>query len=261
VVRSLARSLTRVPGSSELAWNHIGRVPGGLRLLRNSGVTSAGHVVALPSSGPEYCDRGRYDRRQMGRPAKFSVEQILNSTVQLVADGGPARATIASIAESMGAPTGSIYHRFVSRDLLLARLWVRTAERAQAGFVEALAHEDLRVAARNAALHIPRWSRANFNEAKILLLYRRGDLAEDWPEELGEDLAELQDSVLRAVRGYTKRLFGGVTKSTLQTTNFALLDIPYAAVRRHLIAGVPPPMLVDDLVTRTVFSVLPLPEP
>jgi AcrR family transcriptional regulator len=74
----------------------------------------------------------------MGRPAKFNTEQILDATAQLVAEGGPGLATVAGIAERLGAPTGSIYHRFNSRDLLLARLWFRTVRRAQEGFVAAI---------------------------------------------------------------------------------------------------------------------------
>ena len=32
---------------------------------------------------------------------------------------------------------------------------------------------------------------------------------------------------------------------------FALIDVSYAAGRRHLIAGEPPPPSIDDLVTET----------
>jgi AcrR family transcriptional regulator len=191
----------------------------------------------------------------MGRPAKFSVEQILDTTAQLIAEGGPARATVASIADQMGAPTGSIYHRFESRDLL-ARLWVRTAQRAQQGFIEAVADDDLDAAVLNGALHIPRWARDNVDEATVMLLYRREDLAEQWPDELGADLVQLRASVEAAVRSFTRRYFGRASKSAIETTTFALLDIPYAAVRRHLLMGEPPPAIVDELVARSASCVL-----
>ena len=70
----------------------------------------------------------------MGRPPKFDSQQILDATALLIAEGGPEQATVASIAKRLGAPSGSIYHRFESRDLLLARLWIRTVHRAQQGF-------------------------------------------------------------------------------------------------------------------------------
>ena len=79
----------------------------------------------------------------MGRPSKFDSEQMLDAAAGLVARGGPSRATVAAIAEKLEAPSGSIYHRFESRDLLLARLWIRTVRRAQEGFAAALDGPDL----------------------------------------------------------------------------------------------------------------------
>ena len=69
----------------------------------------------------------------MPRPAKFTEDQILDSALRLVAEGGPGAATIAGIAGLLGAPVGSIYHRFRSRDLLLARFWIRTIKDFQKG--------------------------------------------------------------------------------------------------------------------------------
>jgi AcrR family transcriptional regulator len=192
----------------------------------------------------------------MGRPAKFNTEQILDATAQLVAEGGPRLATVAGIAERLGAPTGSIYHRFNSRDLLLARLWIRTVRRSQEGFVAALSQDDVEKAALDAALHVPRWSRSNLDEACVLVLYRREQLAEQWPEELGAELATLNDAIKAGVRGFVRRRFGSVTKANLDVTSFALLDVPYAAVRRYLINGSPPPPSVDDLIARTVRCIL-----
>jgi len=192
----------------------------------------------------------------MGRPAKFNTEQILDATAQLVAEGGPRLATVAGIAERLGAPTGSIYHRFNSRDLLLARLWIRTVRRSQEGFVAALSQDDVEKAALHAALHVPRWSRSNLDDACVLVLYRREQLAEQWPEELGAELATLNDAIKAGVRAFVRRRFGSVTKGNLDVTSFALLDVPYAAVRRYLINSSPPPPSVDDLIARTVRCIL-----
>ena len=175
----------------------------------------------------------------MGRPAKFDSEQILDVTAQVVAEAGPGQATVAAIAQRLGAPSGSIYHRFESRDLLLARLWIRTVRRAQQGFVAALSLPDLQQAALEAALHIPRWSRQHLTEATVLLLYRREDLADRWPQELGTEVAELNKGMEAAVRDFTRRWFGRITPAFLQTVAFALVDAPYGASRRYLLAGKP----------------------
>jgi AcrR family transcriptional regulator len=192
----------------------------------------------------------------MGRPAKFSTEQILDTTALLVARRGLPSATIAGIAQQLGAPTGSIYHRFESRDLLLARLWIRTVRRSQQGALDALAQKDIERAAVDTALHIVRWSRVNVDEACVLLLYRREQLAERWPEELGDELAGLNDVLVAAIRTFVRRRFGSTTKANLEVASFALVDVPYAAVRRYLLMGKPPPRSVDDLVERTCRCVL-----
>lgn len=193
----------------------------------------------------------------MPRPAKFDEDQILDAAVRLVAGGGPGAATISGIAGLVGAPVGSIYHRFGSRDLLLARLWVRTIKRFQRGFIEALEAEDLDEAALGAALYNVGWTREHPEEARVLLLYRREDLAERWPEELGEELAALNDDVERAVRDHALRRYGeDGGAASIRRVVFALVDVPYAAGRRHLVNGEPPPPLVDELVTETLRCVL-----
>jgi len=182
---------------------------------------------------------------------------MLDAALRLVAEGGPGAATIVGIAGLLGAPVGSIYHRFASRDLLLARLWIRTIKSFQRGFLEALEADDLDEAALGAALYNVEWTREHLEEARVLLLYRREDLAERWPEELGEDLAALNDDVERAVRDHALRRYGeGAGVEGVRRVVFALVDVPYAAGRRHIVNGEPPPPLVDELVTEALRHVL-----
>lgn len=193
----------------------------------------------------------------MPRPAKFSEDQILDAAMRLVAGGGPSAATISGIAGLLGAPVGSIYHRFGSRDLLLARLWIRTIKHFQAGFVEALGAEDVDEAALGAALYNVDWTRQHMEEARVLLLHRAEDLAEKWPEELGEELSTLNAGVFAAVMDHARRRYGkDASAAAVRRVVFALVDVPYAAGRRHLVAGEPPPPLVDDLVTQTLRHIL-----
>jgi AcrR family transcriptional regulator len=184
----------------------------------------------------------------VGRPAKFGSDEIMDAAAALIAEQGIGRTTVSAIGQRLGAPTGSIYHRFESRDLLLARLWIRTVRRAQEGFLEALSNDDLEAAARDAALHMLRWSREHPAEAALLLLYRREDLADRWPRELGEDVTTLNDKIRAAVREFVRRRFGRVTQARLQIAAFALIDVPYAACRRYLLAGSVPPSLLDEVV-------------
>ncbi|MGP3963511.1 TetR/AcrR family transcriptional regulator [Nonomuraea sp. 3N208] len=187
----------------------------------------------------------------MGRAAKFSQDQILNAALAITAEDGPGAATMAAIAARLGAPTGSLYHRFSSRDLLLATLWIRSVRSFQRGFVEALATGD----AQAAALHTPRWCRRHPAEAALLLLHRRQELATRWPAELGANLDTLNAQVSDALNSFIAR-HPGVDRERL---TFATVDVPYGAVRRYLLERRPPPPLVDELITSACHAVLSLP--
>jgi AcrR family transcriptional regulator len=192
----------------------------------------------------------------MGRRAQFTDDDFLDAAVRLISEGGPSAATIGAIADLAGAPTGSVYHRFASRDLLLARLWIRTVQRFQQGFLEVFAGDDLDVAAEQAALHVVRWSREHLAEARVLLLHRQDDLAQRWPAVLGEELATLNSGVVDAIRRHARKRYGRVGAREIGAVTLAVVDLPYAACRRYLGAGKKPPLWVDDLVIRSVPQLL-----
>lgn len=118
----------------------------------------------------------------MPRVAKFDEVQILNAAAKLVAARGPAAATMSAIGAAIGAPNGSIYHRFQSRDELLGQLWLSKAKRFQDRWAEAIDEPDAVKAGLEAALSMPRVVREDLDGAKVMLLYRRADfLAEAGP--------------------------------------------------------------------------------
>ncbi|MBO2456067.1 TetR/AcrR family transcriptional regulator [Actinomadura violacea] len=184
----------------------------------------------------------------MGRPPKFSEEEILDAALAVAAEDGPGAATVAAIAGRLGAPSGSLYHRFGSRDLLLATLWTRAIRRFQRGFVAALDAGD----AEAAALHTPRWCRSHPEEAALLLLHRRQDVAAAWPAELGDELGGLNAQVSGALDAFVAQR-PGLDRERLV---FATIDVPYGAVRRHLLDRTPPPPQVDELITAACRAVL-----
>ncbi|WP_395105919.1 TetR/AcrR family transcriptional regulator [Actinomadura sp. SCN-SB] len=181
----------------------------------------------------------------MGRPAKYGRDQILDAALDLVAEGGPGAVTMSAIAARLNAPTGSLYHRFGSRDLLLSALWLRSVRRFQEGFVAALEAGD----AEAAALHTPRWCRAHPSEAALLLLHRRKDLVKHPGEGRDEDV---NARVMAALDAYAAA-HPGIDRRRLV---FAVVDVPYGGVRRYLLDGRPPPALVDELIVATCRAVL-----
>ncbi|MCT1478860.1 TetR/AcrR family transcriptional regulator [Microbacterium sp. p3-SID336] len=170
----------------------------------------------------------------MGRAAKYSDQSILDAALTVITEEGVAAATVTAIAQRLGAPSGSIYHRFPSRDLLLATLWLRTVQEFQQGFLAALDDEEPLTAARAAVRHTLEWSAAHPSQAAVLALYRREDLIARWPDELGAELSGLNDAVGRAIRRFAAAHFGVADAETLGRARFALVQIPYAAVRDAL---------------------------
>src|ERR1700704_2008930 len=120
--------------------------------------------------------------------AKFSPEDFLAAALAIVAEQGLPAVTVGSISERLKSPTGSFYHRFASRDVLLGELWLRTVLDFQTGIGRAHDVGD----ALAAALHTPAWTRKHPDKARLLLLYDRRDFVQgDWPEELRERVIEM----------------------------------------------------------------------
>ena len=193
----------------------------------------------------------------MARPAKHDEIKILNAAASLVAASGPRAATITAISHAMGAPSGSIYHRFRSRDELLGRLWLTKARLFQDSCARALEKRDPRAAGLDAALSLPRTVRDDLEGARIMLLHRQQDfLAEGWPLEMQKEAQRLGEQAEAMLASITRRLFGRNTVSARQVASFAVLDLPIAAVRRYVRAGELPPPLVDELIAKAYTAVI-----
>jgi AcrR family transcriptional regulator len=193
----------------------------------------------------------------MPRAARFSDTQILDAAAAIIAIGGPGAATIGEIGHRLGAPSGSIYHRFPSRNALLGRLWMQTAASFQDRFVAALQNDDAERAGLEAALSMPRSVRLDPVGARILLLHRRQDfLSDEWSEAMRGEAERLGGQVADALASIAKRLFGRASADDRRAVAFALLDAPMAAVRRHVMTSEPPPPAVDDLLRSTYDAVI-----
>ncbi len=193
----------------------------------------------------------------MGRPQVHSQDTILDAARTLVLGRGLRAVTVAAIAETSGAPKGSIYHRFASVDDLLAEMWIRGVRRSQAKFIGALTAADPIDAAVAGALSLHEFSASEPEDARLLAAVRREDLvASVESTELRRRLAELNAPLSDALRQLTKRLFGKITSTTLEQTRFAVVDLPMGAVRRHLVAASPLPRSLRRQLEAAVYAAL-----
>ncbi|MDR3439658.1 TetR/AcrR family transcriptional regulator [Telmatospirillum sp.] len=181
----------------------------------------------------------------MARSANFTKDDFIKCAGRLIAEGGPDAATTSAILQGVGAPVGSFYHRFASRDSLMGELWLGLAEDYQREFFELLRIGDV----VSAALFTPRWVRGHPLEARILLMYRREDFASaKWPPEMSKRAETLGAELAAGLQELAEKIDGGSPADALVRVRFALLDVPMAAIRRYLVKNEPIPSLVDDLV-------------
>lgn len=172
----------------------------------------------------------------MARPVMYDTDELLDAAVRLAAESGPAALSMRAVAAAVGAPSGSMYHRFAGRPALLAEVWLRAVAAFQTGYVDALNTADPLTAAVAAARHIVEWSRANPAYTAILS-YSPADFGSaDWPDEAMARLEATNRRTLRAVRALARRL-GATNKADVDRVTVVVLDLPYGLVRRHLRSG------------------------
>jgi AcrR family transcriptional regulator len=188
----------------------------------------------------------------MGR-AQFEHADFLDAARTLATALGPAAVTVGAVTQHLGAPIGSFYHRFASRDVLLAELWLTTVLKFQEGFVAAIEAGD----GLAAALHTPRWARANLKDACFLLLHHRDDFVRgEWPETLKLRVAAQARQVESCLKQFAIEYFSSTNSAQLRRASFVLLEVPLAAIRPHLRRTERPPTTVDELISTTYTAIV-----
>ena len=185
------------------------------------------------------------------------MSHFLDAAVELAADAGPSAVTMAAVAKAVGAPSGSVYHRFPGRPALLAEVWLRTVEGFQEGWFAALGSGagDPRAAARAAAVHVVAWSRAH-PRAAALLLYGAAEFAQDdWPEPSILRAEAGHRQVGEAVAGLCAEL-GAEAGPAADRVALAVIDLPLTIVRRHLRRGQELPAHAEDLAGQSALLLL-----
>ena len=185
----------------------------------------------------------------MPRPARFSIDELLDAAAELLAADGPAAVTMSAVARAADAPSGSMYHRFPTRAALCGELWIRTEERFHAGVSAALAtSEEPQTRCVAAARFTVQWCRDHPVEAQVLLTGADALGAAEWPD----DLTSRRKRMHRALR----RTLAGVPHD-LDRVNAAVIDIPYGVVRRHLMMRQVIPASADGIVEQCARTLIP----
>jgi AcrR family transcriptional regulator len=162
-----------------------------------------------------------------------------------------------AIALASGAPMGSLYHYFVTRDELLARLWVRAVRRSQAAFRASAQHEDPEQAALAMALSVYDFCARERDDARLLMSLRREDFiqAELLPD-LTQELKDLNRPVRQTVEQLSWRLYGRAQPEDLDRVLLATFDLPYGIARPYLVRGKTAPKHRRKLLETAILAVI-----
>jgi AcrR family transcriptional regulator len=188
----------------------------------------------------------------MGRPARYDGADIVAGAKEISVDIGPQKLTVAAVARRTGVPVGSIYHRYASRDEILAAVWLDLVEEFQARFLAALEADDAVEAGLDAVRDVVAWVRRHPREARLLLLHRREDFAaERWPASYRRRAEGLATRAAASMSRYTARLTGRSGAAALRHVRFALVDLPTATLKRDIEAGERPTPSTERLLLDT----------
>ena len=193
----------------------------------------------------------------MAPPRKHATDDILDAARTVALRDGPRATSVAAIAHESGAPAGTLYHRFGSRDRILQAAWLRALGRFQAEALAAAGTSDdpvdAGVAMAAAAVGFARrWP----DDARLLSVVRRRDLLDGGPDpDLEERLAAvnrpLRDAVGRIARG-----LGRTGRREREVVLAAVVDLPDAAVRRHTRDGGTVPAWLERAVATSARRLL-----
>lgn len=171
----------------------------------------------------------------MAPPRKHDTGRILDAARELVLREGPRATSISAIAAASGAPAGTLYSRFGSRDGILAAAWLRALERFQARALAAAGEPGGAIEAAVAmagatvvfAHELP-------EDAQLLLTLRRDDLLDSDPgPDVKAELAAINAPLEAVLRNLAREIGGRADARTVDAITRAVVDVPHAAIRRH----------------------------
>ncbi|MCL2850048.1 MAG: TetR/AcrR family transcriptional regulator [Micrococcales bacterium] len=194
----------------------------------------------------------------MGRPAKFTDDQLLDAAREVVAVHG-VTATVAQVSAASGATTGSVYHRFRSREELLVRLWLRSIERLHERLFEVEAeHDDPGEALVALAVETARYSREHPAEARAMTLYRHERLVHTAPQVLHDRVVHLNDGVFAMLGRLAAQRFPTAADDPhlVRRVFTCVIGLCYGLIRPYIVAATPIPVWLDDVIARAVAAAL-----
>lgn len=199
--------------------------------------------------------------QNMGRPATHTEDQFLDAATALFASGGARAVTMNAVARAVGAPSGSIFHRFPTRGSLLAAVWIRTVRRFQQEYADRLGSDPLTArGVVDATAWVVEWCRTNLSAALVLHAGVHAFEPDSWPEAARSLWNAANAEQERTLERLVAEIAGQTTLTPAEIA-FVLFDLPLAAVRTSLVSrrepGPEAARLVRALATRLLGPASP----
>lgn len=207
----------------------------------------------------------------MPRPRVHDIDDLLDAAQRLFAEGGVEGLTLRALASAAGVSNGSIYHAFVSKEELVARLWLRGVGRCldvlegrvTAGLARLDSHQasaaDVVVSVASAVVE---FAAEDPTLAALFFLHPLDALRQ---EIASPQLQDAFDAVAQRFTAILLRLadamWGRRDRVAVETIACCVVDLPSGLLRRQLRGnGVPSPETARRLAA-AAHAVLELPVP
>ncbi|OIJ27685.1 TetR/AcrR family transcriptional regulator [Nocardioides luteus] len=175
----------------------------------------------------------------MSRQRLHTLDDLLDVAEQIVTSGDPSGLTLRSLAAAAGASNGTIYHAFGSKDVLLARLWLRSWCRLGDLMTEAMGEragtsgEDAVVAVALTPVEFVRRFPAS---ARLFFAQRRDQLfSADLPPEIETELSSVQEKFVEVLIALARGVWGRGDRIAVEAIAVCVVDLPGGILRRCLL--------------------------
>jgi AcrR family transcriptional regulator len=185
---------------------------------------------------------------EMGRMSTVNDASVFAAVGRQMSENGTA--TLQGVVAATRISIGSLYHRYGSREGLLARTWLDAVRAFQIRFLKAIETEDENAGER-AALITPQFCRAESERAIVLACCRRSEfLSDETPTVLRVAIRDVNKEADAALRRYAKR-----TGCSLRACRLGVVAFPLGAVRLYLPEH-PVPQAIDTYVVEAFRSAM-----
>ncbi|MBC7277643.1 TetR/AcrR family transcriptional regulator [Nocardioides sp.] len=180
----------------------------------------------------------------MSRQRLHTLDDLLDVAEQIVTSGDPSGLTLRSLAAAAGASNGTIYHAFGSKDVLLARLWIRSSARLGDLMAEAMGEStgstetsgvDAVVAVALAPVEFVRRFPAS---ARLFFAQRRDQLfSDDLPPEVEAEVVAVQQKFVELLVTLARGVWERGDRAAVEAIAVCVVDVPGGILRRCLLEG------------------------